>query len=45
MSLNYQSLDFIFTLYRIVRRKRRRQIFEEIQIMEIAFINEMNKEV
>lgn len=40
MGLNYQSVDFLFKLY---RKKERRQLFENIQIMEFAALAVYNE--
>lgn len=40
LGLNYQSLEFLFTLYKV---KNRRRMFEDIRIMEKAALALMNK--
>jgi hypothetical protein len=40
IGLNYQSLDFLFKLYKV---KNRKQVLEDLQIMEIEALKILNK--
>lgn len=41
MGLNYSSLEFLFTIY---KTRKRREVFESIQIMELAALQVFNEQ-